>query len=389
MPPVQLTRRQFLALAGGAVGTQLAHAQAPSARIDVANAERPRILAEAPSALAAPIHPLTSIPSPHGTPHDLFSELAPERTIIDPHSSARIFRAHAEALRNGSTTIACLAAAYLLTHDERYAQRAGTHLRAWFIAPETRMNPSANLAGCAPGTQTGTPAGIVDLAPLAELARATSFLVDSQALTPDEFSVLNKWFADLAAWLDTDRNARIARDTKDHRASAWLLLRSAIARALRDDSGLEACRRLFRHPTLRNQINETGVFPQEVATANPYRNTLFNFDLLAGACQLLATPFDQLWDYELIDGPGIRAVAAYLYPLINDPRKWPFVADADHFRDLPGPRPALLFTGRAYDRPEYVALWQKLDSVPIPTEIADSFPIRQPLLWTARALHGY
>jgi hypothetical protein len=389
MSPVHLTRRQFLAFAGAAVGTQLAHAQAPSAHIDVANAERPRILAEAPAALAAPIHPLTAIPAPHGSPHDFFSELAPERTIIDPHSSSRIFRAHAEALRNCSTAIACLTAAYLLTRDERYAQRAGTHLRAWFIAPETRMNPSADLAGCPPGTQTGTPAGIVDLAPLAELARATSFLVDSQALTSEEFSILNQWFADLAAWLDTDRNARIARDTKDHRASAWLLLRSAIARVLRDDNGLEACRRLFRHPTLRNQISETGIFPQEVATANPYRNTLFNFDLLAGACQLLATPFDQLWDYELIDGPGIRSVAAYLYPLINDSRKWPFVADADHFRDLPGPRAALLFAGRAYDRPEYVALWQKLDSNPIPTEIAASFPIRQPLLWTARALHGY
>jgi hypothetical protein len=89
------------------MGTQFAHAQTPSAHIDVATAERPRILAEAPSALAAPIHPLTSIPAPHGSPHDLFSEIAPERTIIDPHSSARIFRAHAEALRNCSTAIAC------------------------------------------------------------------------------------------------------------------------------------------------------------------------------------------------------------------------------------------------------------------------------------------
>jgi hypothetical protein len=387
--PDSLTRRRFLALSGAAACTPLLHSQTPTARIDVASVERPRILAEAPSALAAPITPLTSIPAPHGTPHDFVSETTFERSIIDPHSSTKLFRAHADALRNTSATIACLSAAYLLTRDEQFAQRAGAHLRAWFIAPATLMNPAAPFAGCLPNTTTGTPAGVVDLTPLAELARSTSFLVDSQALTPDEFTTLEAWFSDLGNWLDTNRTMRIGRDTKDHRASAWLLIRSAIARALRDDKGLEDCRRRFRAPTLRNQISEIGVFTQEVASANPYRNSLFNFDLLAGACQLLASPFDLLWDYELIDGPGMRSVVAYLYPFINDPRKWPYVADADHFRDLPGPRPGLLFAGRAYDRPEYVDLWRKLDPQPIPAAIAEVFPIRQPLLWTARALHGY
>jgi hypothetical protein len=387
--PHPLTRRRFLTLASATLTAHSLPGQTSSARIDVAAAERPRILSSAPAALTAPIQPLTSIPSPAGALHDFFSELVPERSIVDPHSSAKLFRAHAIALRFCSATVACLAAAYLLTHDERYAQRAGAHLRAWFIAPATRMAPSAALAGCAPDTTSGSPTGIVDLTPLAELTRATSFLVDSQALTADEFTTLNTWLSTFASWLDTDRNAGIARDTKDHRASAWLLLRSAIARSQRDDQGLEDCRRRFRAPTLRNQIDENGIFPQEVATPNPYRNSLFNFDLLAGACQLLASPFDPLWVYELADGPGMRGVAAYLYPLINDPAKWPYVADADHFRELPGPHPALLFAGRAYERPEYVALWRKLDSDPVPEDLAASFPIRQPLLWTTRGLHGY
>ena len=166
------------------------------------------------------------------------------------------------------------------------------------------------------------------------------------------------------------------------------LIRSAIARATRKDQDIEDCRKRFRAPTLRNQINEVGIFPQEVATPNPYRNTLLNFDLLAGACQLLASPFDLLWDYDLQDGPGMRVVAAHLYPVILRPEKWNYMADADHFIELPGPRPALLFAGRAYNRSEYVDLWRKLDAVPVPSNLADAFPIRQPLLWTERAAHG-
>jgi hypothetical protein len=384
-----ISRRNFLALTGATLTARILPAQNPTARINVADAERPRVLAEAARALDAPVITITAATMPHAPANTFVSEVEPERGVSDPHTSSKLFRAHAIALRNTSATVACLSAAYILTKDEQYARRAGTHLRAWFVTENTRMLPTGDLAGREYGSEAGTSSGITDLAPLAEFIRSTSFLVDSQALAEDELDIMNQWFLDFAAWLDTNRTAKLARDTKDHRASAWLLIRSAIARATRKDQDIEDCRKRFRAPTLRNQISEVGIFPQEVATPNPYRNTLLNFDLLAGACQLLASPFDLLWDYDLQDGPGMRIVAAHLYPVILRPEKWNYMADADHFIELPGPRPALLFAGRAYNRPEYVDLWRKLDAQPVPANLAEAFPIRQPLLWTERAAHGY
>jgi hypothetical protein len=384
----RLSRRHFLRLGGAAITSHVLPAQSPTARINVADAERSRILAEAPQALAAPVVTITTTSPPNTSANTFVSEVEPERGVSDPHTSSKLFRAHAVALRNFSANVACLSAAYVLTHDEQYARRAGLHLRAWFVTENTRMLPTGDLAGREYGSEAGTPSGINDLTPLAELTRSTSFLVDSQALAEDELDIMNQWFLDFASWLDTNRTAKLARDTRDHRASAWLLIRAAIARATRKDQDIEDCRKRFRAPTLRNQINEVGVFPQEVSTPNPYRNTLLNFDLLAGACQLLASPFDLLWDYELQDGPGMRSVAAHLYPVILHPEKWGYMADADHFTELPGPRPALLFAGRAYNRPEYVDLWRKLDVLPVPSNLAEAFPIRQPLLWTERAAHG-
>jgi hypothetical protein len=386
MPGLRLTRRNFLSLSAASVTARVLPAQNPTARINVADAERPRVLAEAPHALAAPITPITT--APKGPPNTFVSEVEPERGVSDPHTSSKLFRAHAVALRNFSVNVACLSAAYVLTHDEQYARRAGEHLRAWFVLENTRMRPTGDRAGREYGSEAGTPTGINDFTPLAELIRSTSFLVDSNALAEDELDIMNQWFLDFASWLDTNRTAKLARDTRDHRASTWLLIRSAIARATRKDADIEDCRKRFRAPTLRNQIDANGVFPQEVSTPNPYRNTLLNFDLLAGACQLLASPFDLLWDYDLQDGPGMRIVAAHLYPVIAHPEKWNYMADADHFTELPGPRPALLFAGRAYNRPEYVDLWRKLDAQPVPANLAEAFPIRQPLLWTERAAHG-
>jgi hypothetical protein len=334
-----LTRRDFTLIAAATLAASRLPAQ--SAHASVAAMERPRVLADAPAALTA----------------------------------------QPKTLRDFSTTVACLTAAFILTpeaiHAAIYANRAGELLTTWLIAPTTRL-------------PTEPTASVLDLAPLAEVARASSFLVDT--LPDATLTATNAWFAALFTWLNTAREPQIARDSQDHRASAWLLLAAAIARGQQNGSqpgeaALDALRHRFRKPTLRNQIRSDGSFPQEVATPNPYRNTLFNFDLLAGACQLLSSPFDDLWDYELPDGPGMRSVAAFLYPLIQDPAKWPWPADAEHFRELPGRRPALLFTGRAYSRPEYVDLWYTTPDIIVPG-LAASFPIRQPLLWTTPAPHG-
>lgn len=352
------TRRRFTASAAGLLATRFLRAQTPaSARIDVAAAVRPRVLAEAKRAIVAPLLPVSS-----------------------PASSN-----FAKALRDTSATVACLAAAYLLTKDEALARRAGEHFEAWFATPATRMSTQPDLPGT---TATLASPRIVDLVPLAEMARALSFLVDSAAFSPDALSAVNTWYRSFSDWMNESRPLLLARDAKDHRASAWLLVQAAITRSQRDEKGLEACRKLLKHPTLRNQITAAGTFPQELATPDPFRNTLFNFDLLFGACQLLQTPFEDLWNFELQDGPGLRAVVAYLYPAMQDRGKWPWVADTAHFRELPGPRPGLLFAGRAYNRAEYVELWRTLDAKPVSEDIAASFPIRQPLLWTARAAHG-
>ncbi len=375
--PRLLSRRAFVSFAAGTAAASGLRAQPSAAHANVGELDRQAILTQAKAALATPVQPP---PTP-----EFHTEIEPNLSTAGATSQPKLLRADAVALQAFSATVAALTAGFLITREDAYAQRAIAHLRPWLLTPATRLTPAFDLAGCTAGSRTGTPAGIVDLVPLAEIARALSFLTD--ALTPEDLRTLQAWFADVLHWLDDNRQAFIAREAKDHRASAHLLLVSAIARFLRDENTLEDCRKRFRAHTLRNQIRPDGIFPQEVATPNPYRNTLFNFDLLAGACQLLSSPFDLLWDHELIDGVGLRILAAYLYPVIAHPERWGFPADAQHFRDLPGRRPGLLFSGRAYSRPEYVELWQSLPANP-PAAISDSFPIRQPALWTARAPHG-
>jgi hypothetical protein len=313
------TRRSFLAGSAAVALAGAARGQAAlSARANVAELDRDTILSQAKQALAQAV-----VPPPSPAFH---TEVEPNPTTAGASASPKLRREDALALQTFSATLAALTAGFLITPDPMYADRARAWLQVWLLDARSRLQPQFDTAGCAAGGTAGTPAGVLDLVPLAELARALSFLTD--ALPPADLEQIQAWLGDALHWLGDNRQARIAQDTKDHRASAHLLVSSAAARFLRNDAVLEDCRKRFRTHTLRNQVRADGVFPQEVATPNPYRNTLLNFDMLAGACQLLSSAFDPLWEHELVDGVGMRIVAAYLYPVISHPERWGYPADA-------------------------------------------------------------
>ena len=102
-----------------------------------------------------------------------------------------------------------------------------------------------------------------------------------------------KWFADYFDWLNTSRLAGLARDTKSHLGSSWLLQAAAIAHLTEavNDTPIAALRHQFKSSTIRAQILADGTFPHELTTPNPYRNTLFNLDMFGGICVLLYRPF--------------------------------------------------------------------------------------------------
>jgi hypothetical protein len=403
-----VTRRNFCSQAATLLlSPRILHAQSqtlhpapPSARPDVAAIDHDRILAQADRYLTSAPAPLTTLPCPRspGTPHDYYSE--PEDFFSNsanptgpwaPHTDAApnpdAFTAHRDALLNLSLYVPALTAAYLLTTEPRYAKQATAHLRAWFIDPATSMAPSLQYAQTIPPAKIGRLEGVVEAVHLAEVVQAFPFLISSEALSEEELTTLTKWFTDYFDWLNTSRMAGLARDNKSHHGTSWLLQAASIAHLteLKDDRPLTTLRHQYKSSTIRAQIVADGIFPHELTTQNPYRNTLFNLDMLAAVCLLLSTRFESVWEYELQDGPGMHNVIARLYLYILDRGTWPYRADAAYFTSLPIRPPSLLFAARAYDRPEYAALWKTLPPDPPNMELQRTFPIRQPLLWVTRA----
>ena len=381
-----LSRRAFCSTTTAALlVTARLWPQAPplygSVRPDVAAIDHDRILAAAGRALAAKPVPLTSLVEANspGTPHDFYSE---KETVP---SNPAAFTAHQDALLTLSRQVAALAAAFQITHEDRYAAQAMVLLRAWFLESATRMTPTLLYGQMAPAVgkaeRKSSSDGVIETVFLAEVAQAISVLAASKAVAAEDLAGVKGWFASYLQWLTESRLAGLARDQKDHHASSWLLQAAAYARLTGHDAALAELRHRFKTVTLRAQIVADGTFPHELATAYPYRNSMFNLDMLTAACELLSSRFENLWEVELQDGPGMHIAIAKYFPYMLNRRMWPYRADLTHFDDLPVRNPSLLFAARAYTRPEYAELWKTLEPDPAVLEIERTFPISQPLLW--------
>src|SRR5215472_5964182 len=146
----------------------------PPHQIDVARIDRSRILAAANRYLSEAPMTITAAQSPRsaGGLHDYSSEgdywwpdpKNPGGPYIqrDGMSNPDNFNDHRRCLMRLSVQVPALAAAWKITGDARYAERAGDHLRAWFIDERTRINPHLKYAQAIHGVATGRGTGIID-----------------------------------------------------------------------------------------------------------------------------------------------------------------------------------------------------------------------------------
>lgn len=358
----------------------------------VGQVDRDRILAAARKYLPEPPLTITAFPAPDspGGPHDFYSQADyfwpnpkdPNGPYIrrDGESNPNNFDEHRRAMVNLSLRVPALTAAWLLTGEGQYSQRACDHLRAWFVAPATRMNPNLMYAQAIKGVNTGRSIGIIDTLHLVEVARAASFLTASQ-LGPKDAAAVKQWFASYLDWLTTSQRGQQERDTKNNHATCWALQAAEFARLAGKEPVRREVYRRYREILLPDQMAADGSFPQELARTKPYSYSIFNFDMMTGLCQSLKGLRPDPLTFTLPDGRGICRGAAFLYPYLKDKSSWKWRKDVEHFDSLPVRSPGLLFAGLACERSSYIDLWKTLNPDPTDKEIIRNYPIRQPLLW--------
>ena len=399
-PEIAVDRRGFLkaatatacATAAGVAWSLPRGPQRSEAFPLVAATDRNRILAAAAKFIDQSPVTITAFPTKRsaGGLHDFYSQADyfwpnpkdPTGPYInrDGQSNPDNFAEHRKAMIGFSIQMPALTAAWLLTADKRYAERACDHLRAWFVAPETLMNPNLKYAQAVQGVSTGRSFGIIDTLHLVEVARAASFLTPAM-LSAQESATIKSWFTSYLDWLNHSEPGIKERDTTNNHAICWALQAAEFARLAGDDAVRKEIYKLYREVLLPKQMDANGSFPRELERTKPYSYSIFNFDVMAGLCQSLRGLDPDPPSFQLADERGLTRAAEFIYPYLKDKGTWKWSKDVEHFDALPVRSPGLLFAGIESHDQKYIDLWKTLNPDPTDKEVIRNYPIRQPLLW--------
>lgn len=326
-----------------------------------------------------------------GGKHDFYSEgdywwpdpKNPDGAYIqkDGLTNPNNFVAHRLAMIRFSRIIGALASAYKLTHNVKYVKQAMIHLRAWFIDPETLMNPNLQYAQALKGITTGRGIGIIDTIQLMEVAEGLMAMENDHAIDKAVIKGVLNWFEQYLVWLTTSKNGLEEKAAKNNHGTCWVMQVACFARFTHNKALTDTCIYSYKNILLQRQMAANGSLPLELKRTKPFGYSLFDLDALATVCQILSTPQNNLWEYKTNDGRSIEAGIRYLYPYIKDKSKWPFAHDVVYWNDWPVAQPALVFGAIAYHNKEWLTTWKRLDHTPQTEEVVRNLPVRHPLIW--------
>lgn len=326
-----------------------------------------------------------------GNKHDFYSEgdywwpdpANPDGPYIqrDGLTNPGNFVAHRLAMIRFSQIIGALASAYQITHHSKYVRQAAIHLKAWFLDPETMMNPNLQYAQAIKGITTGRGIGIIDTIQLMEVVQGLMAMQNAPGMNDQLVMGVSNWFRQYLNWLNTSKNGLDEKAAKNNHGTCWVMQVACFARFTRNRAVLDSCNRRLKTVLLPTQMAADGSLPLELKRTKPYGYSIFCLDAFATLCQILSNPGDNLWEYQMPDGRSVKKGIAYLYPYLADKGKWPFAHDVMYWDNWPVAQPSLLFGAIAYRRADWLKSWQNMDHDPKVEEVIRNLPVRHPLIW--------
>ena len=296
-----------------------------------------KLLADADRALKAPIVAVTdksSLLPPSGNKHDYFS-LSPY-WWPDPSKPEGLPYIRRDGETNPESkrdldqprvaqmgyNVQTLALAWYFSGDEKYAARAASQLRAWFLDSATRMTPHLRFSQLVRGNPAERGSGIIDTRWFIEAVQAAGLIEGSASWNATDKAALQQWLAAYLNWLLTSPNGAHEREARNNHGSWYAAQTSAYARYTGDTARVRQIVEAARE-RIGWQIKPDGSQPIELERTRSMHYSGFNIEALSRLAEIGRTMNVDLWNYSAPGGGSLRAAIDHLAKYIGSDEKWP------------------------------------------------------------------
>ncbi|PWK93772.1 alginate lyase [Pantoea allii] len=224
-----------------------------------------------------------------------------------------------------SADVQALALAWFFSGDTRYASKAQSMIRHWFIDPAHRMNPNLNYAQGIPGRTAGRHDGVLDGRYFAtRMVDALILLRQSPGWRNSDEAALHRWFSDYLSWLQTSKLAQQERNAPNNHGS-WYSVQVAGIAAYLDNRAVIADMTALAKSKIDGQIEREGTQPLELARTRSFHYSFFNLQALTAMAALASQRGEgDLWHYKNKQGGSLLTALDYMAPFSDPARHWPW-----------------------------------------------------------------
>lgn len=230
-----------------------------------------------------------------------------------------------------------LTLAWYFSGQQRYADKAASMLRTWFINPQTRMNPNLNYAQGVPGIHAGRNAGVLDGRYFAiRIVDSLLLLRGNPAWTPDDEQKMHQWMTEYLQWLQTSPAAIKESKEKNNHGNWYATQVAGIAWYLNRPELIKQMVALTESK-LETQLRPDGTQPLELARTRSFHYSYFNLQ----AISLLAILANKqgghdLWRYKTANGASVQKSLDFMAQYADGVKPWPYKSiDQSGIRVIP------------------------------------------------------
>lgn len=217
-----------------------------------------------------------------------------------------------------------LSMAYFFTDDLKYAAKAKTILKTWFIDEQTKVNPNIKYGQGIPGEVEGRRAGMIEWRRIAVVVTAIQLFAADGLLNNTQMEVLDKWLLEYYTWIKTDEMGIENDNGNQNHSTCYDYQMVGLARYLGLDDEAKSRVEAAKVKRIAVQIEPDGKQPLELGRTKSVHYSAMNLRIMSFVAEMGIPLGIDLWNYETPDGRSMRKALDFLRPFAEGKEKWTY-----------------------------------------------------------------